>query len=244
MLGAEVGGQVAWLLPAALPRLRERFAPIPILVKPPIPGSTWLEETFQAIDPAVWKVQHVHTGRQPLQETVSVDGLYLKADAPLESASLKVNGVQAWPLDSLQSLTFTFDLSTLEDASAKGVIQVGLRLTDDAAYMLDCMIVAGISEGQLQCKVQSPAQLEALADPVGLTLDDRHTIELVFDPQNYSVQAFLDGRYLGSRELQSVEFWRGRTVQPVLLARLENLQLGTFQCRWYGMTITQQPGAE
>ena len=163
---------------------------------------------------------------------------------PEVTASLKVNGVQAWPLDSLQSLTFTFDLSTLEDASAKGVIQVGLRLTDDAAYMLDCMIVAGISEGQLQCKVQSPAQLEALADPVGLTLDDRHTIELVFDPQNYSVQAFLDGRYLGSRELQSVEFWRGRTVQPVLLARLENLQLGTFQCRWYGMTITQQPGAE
>ena len=222
--------------------LIEHFrTPTPTLVQPPSAGIAWLGEPFHDLDQTLWQVQHAYTGKQGLQENFSSGGLQLSAAAPVEQAELVLASTHSWALDAWQSESFTFAVSSLPAGQAASTLEFGLHLEENPDYLVSCQIVPKASQADVQCLVQSPARKDALSDVLPVSLDEQHTAMLVFDPQNYRLQFFLDGRLRGQTDIQGVEYWRGRSFQVDLKERLEGLQSGTFGCTWYELRVTGQP---
>ena len=201
-----------------------------------------MQDSFRAIDTNTrWQEQHYYTGQQAMQTTFSDAGLRLSAD-PLETdAVYQLDSLQSWPLDDLQSLSFSFSLSALDDPAAESALFFGLVLSQDSSYQLDCFIIPAKVDGRIQGQVQSPAQTVELSEAVPLSLGTKHTAALVFDPLTYSVQFFLDDQYQGQVEIQSVQYWRGRNFKLQIRDELQKLGSGSYSCQLETLNLAHQP---
>ena len=214
----------------------------PTPIRPPAATAFWMQDSFRAIDTNTrWQEQHYYTGQQAMQTTFSDAGLRLSAD-PLETdAAYQLDSLQSWPLDDLQSLSFSFSLSALDDPAAESNLFFGLVLSQDNSYQLDCLIIPAKVDGRIQCQIQSPGQTVALNEAVPLSLGIKHTATLVFDPLTYSVQFFLDDQYQGQVEIQSVQYWRGRNFKLQIRDELQKLGSGSYSCQLETLNLAHQP---
>jgi hypothetical protein len=234
-----LAGLIAVLIPTAKATL---LKPTPTSLHPPAAAAYWLKESFQTIDTTtLWQEKHYYTGQQALQAKLSETGLRLSASPLVNEAVFQLDSLQNWPLDKLQSLSFSFVLSAMQDPNANNILVVGLILSEDDAYHLDCVIIPTGTDGRIQCQIQSPEQNEALTDALPLTLDEKHTATLVFDPLTYTVQFFLDDQYYGQREIRAVEHWRARQFNLQVSDRLENLNAGSFSCELSSLNLAHRP---
>jgi hypothetical protein len=232
-------GFIAVLIPTAQ---RTILSPTPTSLRPPASGASWLQESFKAIDSASrWQEQHYYTGQQAMQTTFSGNILHLSASPVVTDAVFQLDSLQSWPLDELQSLSLSFGLSALDDPAAKNALVFGFYLSEDNSYRLDCLIVPAKTDGRIQCQVISPVQSEALSDAIPFSLGTQHTVTLVFDPLNYTLQFFLDDQYFGQREIQAVENWRTREFKLQIRAETQNLNSGSFSCELYSLSLAHQP---
>jgi len=156
-------------------------------------------------------------------------------------AVFQLDSLKSWPLDELQSLSLSFGLSALDDPAAKNALVFGFYLNEDNSYRVNCLIVPTKTDGRIQCLVKSPVQAEALSDAIPFSLGAQHTVTLVFDPLNYTLQFFLDDQYYGQREIQAVEHWRTREFKLQIRAETQNLNSGSFSCELYSLIIAHQP---
>jgi hypothetical protein len=156
-------------------------------------------------------------------------------------AFYQLESLQSWPLDELQSLSFSFVLSAMDDPAAKNALNLSLVLSEDSSYRLDCVTIPAKTEGKIQCQIQSPVQTEALSDAIPFSLGSRHTATLVFDPLTYSVQFFLDDQYHGRGEIQSVQYWRARNFNILIKDELQNMGSGSYSCELESLDLAHQP---
>jgi hypothetical protein len=223
-----------------IPDMVLRLTPTPI--HPPAATAFWLQETFRAEDTTTrWQEQHYYTGKQALQTEFLDSGLRLSAEPVVTDAVYQLDSLQSWPLDKLQSLSFSFVLSAMDDLSAKNALEVGLVLSEDSSYYMDCVIIPAKTEGKIQCQIQSPEHPEALSEAIPFSLGSRHTASLVFDPLTYSVQFFLDDQYHGRSEIQSVQFWRARNFNLMVRDELQNMNNGSYSCELENLDLAHQP---
>jgi hypothetical protein len=214
----------------------------PTAICPPAATAFWLRETFQPVDTTTrWQEQHYYSGKQALITEQSVSGLRLSAAPAVAEAVYQLDSRQSWPLDDLQSLTFSFTLTALDDPAAINALVVGLILSEDSSYQLECLIFTGKADGKVQCQIQSPEQTEALSNAVALSLDKKHTVTLGFDPQTYSIKFFLDNQYFGENEIKDVQYWRTRSINLHLQVRLQNMNSGVFSCELDNLDLAHQP---
>jgi hypothetical protein len=232
-------GFIAVLIPTAQKTI---LSPTPTSLHPPASGASWLQESFKAIDSTSrWQEQHYYTGQQALQTTFSGNGMHLSASPIVTDAVFQLDSLQSWPMDELQSLSLSFELSGLDDPAAKNALVFGFFLSEDNSYRLDCLIVPAKTDGRIQCQVKSPVQSEAFSDAIPFSLDAQHTVTLVFDPVNYTLQFFMDDQYYGQREIQAVEHWRTREFKLEIRAETQNLNSGSFSCELYSLSLAHQP---
>ncbi len=224
------------------PAKKYLFSPPTTPIQPPIATAFWLQEHFQGIDTvSTWKVQHYYSGQQTIQTILPGNMLRLTASPAVTDAVFQLDSLQDWPLDELQSISFSFALSAMTDLSAKSALTFSLYLSENSAYHLDCLIIPAEADGKIQCQVQSPNQHEALSDAVSLSLNTAHTATLVFAPSTYTVQFFLDDHYYGQREIQSVEYWRTRSFNLQIRNQVQNLSTGSFSCDLDSIILAHQP---
>jgi hypothetical protein len=232
-------GLITVLIPTAQKTI---LPPTPTSLHPPAAAAFWLQESFQNSNMTTrWQTQHYYSGKQALQTKFSSAGLRLFASPVVTDAVFQLDSLQTWPLDELQSLSFSFAMSALDDPAAKNALIFGLTLSEDNSYRLDCLIVPAKTDGRIQCQVQSPAQTVALSEAIPFSLSTQHTVTLVFDPLNYSLQFFLDNQYYGQREIQYVEYWRAREFNLQIRAETQNLNSGSFSCELYSLDLAHQP---
>jgi len=218
------------------------FTPTPTSIRPPAAIAFWLQESFQTIDTTTrWQEQHYYTGQQAIQTTFSGAALRLSASPVVTDAVFQLDSLQEWPLDELQSLSFSFALSALDDPSAKNALVFGLYLSEDSAYRLECLILPAETDGRIQCQIQSPTQTGALSEAVPLSLGVVHTANLVFDPLTYTLQFFLDDQYHGQGEIPAVEYWRTRSFKLQVRDQVQNLNSGSFSYEMYSLSLAHQP---
>ena len=218
------------------------FSPTPTSIRPPAAAAFWLQESFHAIDTTTrWQMQHYYTGLQAMQATFTGAGLRLSASPVVSEAVFQLDSLQDWPLDELQSLSFSFALSALDDPSAKNALVFGLYLSEDSAYRLECLILPAETDGRIQCQIQSPTQTGALSEAVPLSLGVVHTANLVFDPLTYTLQFFLDDQYHGQGEIPAVEYWRTRSFKLQVRDQVQNLNSGSFSYEMYSLSLAHQP---
>jgi hypothetical protein len=221
---------------------RSILSPTPTSLRPPAVAAFWLQESFESLDTTTrWQEQHYYTGRQAIQTTFSSSGLRLSASPLVTEAAFRLDSQQSWPLDELQSLSFSFAVSAMDDPAVNTVLAFGLYLNEDNLYRLDCLIIPAETDGRIQCQVQSPAQVEALSEAIPFSLDEKHIAILVFDPLTYSLQFFLDDQYYGQRAIQAVEYWRTREFKLQVRTEVQNLSSGSFSCDLYKLSLTHQP---
>jgi len=214
----------------------------PTAIRPPAATTFWLQESFQLVDTSSrWQEQHYYTGKQALKTEFSDAGLRLSAIPAVTEAVYQLDSLQSWPLDDLESLSFSFSLSAMDDPPAKSELVFGLALSEDSAYQLGCQIFPAKTEGRIQCQIQSPGQTEALSDAVPLSLNKKHTVTLVFDPQTYSVRFFLDDQYYGQNEIKYVQYWRTRSIVLHIQVRLQNMSSGSFACELESLNLAHHP---
>jgi len=232
-------GLIAVLFPTAKKSL---LAPTLTSLHPPAATAFWLQESFQNIDTTTrWQMQHYYTGQNAIQTIFSSAALRLSASPVISDAVFQLDSLQNWPLDELQSLSFSFALSAMDDPAAKNALVFGLYLSEDSSYRLDCLIIPAKMDGIIQCQIQSPEQTRALTAAVPFSLGVKHTATLVFDPLTYKLQFFLDDQYYGQGEIQAVEYWRTRSFKLQVRARLQNLSSGSFSCELYSLGLAHQP---
>jgi hypothetical protein len=214
----------------------------PTSLHPPAAGVFWLQENFETIDTAArWKEQHYYTGKQDIKVKTADHVLYYSASPVVTEAVHQLDSLQSWPLDELQTLSFSFAVSAMVDPTADNFLLIGLFLSEDNSYHLDCLVIPAETEGRIQCQVQSPTQSEALSEAIPVSLNTEHTAALVFDPLTYKLQFFMDDRYYGQREIQSVEYWRNRQVRLQVWAVVRKLNNGYFSCELSSLSLTHQP---
>jgi hypothetical protein len=232
-------GLITVLIPTAQKTI---LPPTPTSIHPQAAAAFWLQESFQNPDTTTrWQEQHYYTGQQPMQSTFSSAGLRLSASPLVTDAVFQLDSLESWPLDQLQRFAFSFALTAMDDPGANNVLVIGLYLSEDHSYRLDCLIVPAKTDGRIQCQVQSPAQTVALSEAIPFSLGAQHTVTLVFDPLNYSLQFFLDDQYYGQREIQFVEYWRAREFNLQIRAETQNLNSGSFSCELYSLDLAHQP---
>jgi hypothetical protein len=218
------------------------LSPAPTSLHPPVATAFWLQESFKNIDTsALWQDRHYYTGQQALQTKFSGSGINLSASPLVTEAVFQMDSLQAWPLDELQSLSFSYAVSAMDDLAAKNVLVIGLYLSEDNSYRLNCLIIPAEMDGRIQCQIQSPTQTEALSEAIPFTLDEKHMVILVFDPLTYSLQFFLDDQYYGQREIRAVEYWRSREFKLQVRTEVHNLSNGSFSCELYTLSLAHQP---
>jgi len=219
-------GLIAEILPIIPPIVSK---PTPTPIHPPTALAFWLQQSFQNIDTStVWHEQHYYTGKQALQSAYSNHGLRLSAYPVVTNAVYQLDSVQNWPLDDLQSLSFAFKLSALDDPLAKDALVVSLVLDEDNSYRLDCPVFTTGTGWKIQCQIQGPSQAEAVSEAVPVSVETDHSASLVFDPLNYTVQFFLDDRYYGKGLIKAVPYWRARNFKLQVRNELQNLNSGSF----------------
>lgn len=218
------------------------FSPTPTSIHPPATISFWLQESFHAIDTTTrWQMEHYYTGLQAMQATFTGAGLRLSASPEVTEAVFQLDSLQDWPLDELQSISFSFALSALDDPAAKNALLFGLTLSEDSDYRLECLILPARTEGIIQCQIKSPAQTTALSEAIPVSLGTRHTATLVFYPLTYTLQFFLDDQYYGQGEIQDVENWRTRSFKLQFRDQLQDLSSGSFSCEIFSVSLAHQP---
>jgi hypothetical protein len=234
-----------WRITLLLPIfIRQLHPPTPTSIQPPTVTAFWLQESFQTIDTTTrWQVQHFYTGHQAMQTSFSEEGLRLSASPMVNMAVFQLDSLQNWPLDELQSLSFSFAVSAMEDSTAKNELVFGLYLKEDNTYRLDCVILPVKFEEVIQCQIQSPGHFYALSNAVPVSSDKKHTATLVFDPLTYTLRFFLDERYYGQQEIPTADipFWRTRSFNLEVRDRLENMNSGTHSCKIYHLDLARQP---
>ena len=167
--------------------------------------------------------------------------MHLSASPVVTDAVYQLESMPSWPLDNLQSLSFSFTLSALDDPAAMNALVVGLVLTKDSSYHLDCLIYPTKTDGMIQCRILSPTQTSPLSEAVALTLGQKHIAILVFQPQDYSVQFFLDDQYQGQGEILSVPYWRVRNFKLQIKEELQNFNSGSFSSELESIDLAHQP---
>jgi hypothetical protein len=211
-------------------------------IRPPAATAFWLQESFQQINTSKhWQVQHYYYGRQTIQTNLPGAGLRLYAYPVVTDAVFQLDSLQSWPMDELQSLSFSFLLSGMSDPGAESSLVFSLYLSENSAYRLECVIIPAEAQGKIQCQVRSPAQTAPLSETAPLSLNTRHTASLVFDPHTYSLQFFLDDTYYGQRDIQAVEHWRSRNFKLQVMTRVKNMSTGTFSCELGALSLAHQP---
>lgn len=234
-------GLIAVMIPRGLkvlPKPTSTLTPI----HPPTDMVFWLQESFQSVDRNThWQIQHYYTGQQAIQASFTGDALRLSAEPFVKDAVYQLDSLSSWPLDKLQSLSFSFELSAMTDPGAKSALTFGLYLSEDHSYRLNCLIVPLETDGKIQCQIQSPEQAEPLSNSVSVSLDATHTATLAFDPHTYTFQFFLDGTYFGQREIQAVEYWRTRSFNLQVRHQIQNLSTGSLSCELTALSLAHQP---
>jgi len=214
----------------------------PTAIRPPAATAFWLQESFQSVDTSTrWQEQHYYTGKQAIQTEFVDSGLRLSAVPAVTEAVYQLDSRQSWPLDNLQSLTFSFALSALEDPTAINALTIGLVQSEDNSYQLECLVFTAKTEGRVQCQILSPGQKEALSEAISFSLNTKHTVSLVFDPYAYSVKFFLDDNFYGQSEIKDVQYWRARSINLHLQVRLQKMNSGAFACELEGLALAHQP---
>jgi len=234
-----LAGLIAVVIPAAQ---RTLILPTPTAVRPPAASAWWLQGTLQSTTTtSQWQVEHYYTGLQAMDVALAGDHLALSASPTVTDAVFQMDSAQAYPLDGLLSLSFSFSISKLTDGGAKNALVFGLFLNDDSSYRLACSIIPARSEGKIQCLLQDPTDTQALSDPVSLSLDTKHTAMVVFDPLTYTFQFFLDDQYYGQRAIQVVAYWRSRDFSVEVKDELQALTSGSFSSNWYALDLARRP---
>jgi hypothetical protein len=231
------------LIAVLIPTVQRTILPAaPTSPHSPVASVFWLQESFKNLDTtARWQKQHYYNGQQPIQTTFSSTGMRLSADPMVSEAVFQLDSQQIWPLDDLQSLSFSFALSALNDPAAKSALVIGLFLSEDSSYRLDCLIIPASTNGMIQCQVQSPTQVDALSAAVLFSLDAEHTATLAFDPSTYTVQFFLDDQFYGQNEIRSVEYWRTRSFKLHIRNQVQDMSSGSYSCELYSIFLAYQP---
>jgi hypothetical protein len=234
---------LAGLIAEIIPRIPKVVLNLtPTAIRPPTASAFWLNESFQNIDTSTrWQEQHYYRGKQPMQTRFSETGLTLMADPIVTEAVYGLESMKSWPLDQLQSLSFSFAMSGLVDPAAKNELIFGLILSKDDTYQLDCLVIPAKVDARIQCQIRTPAQSLALNEAVSLSLGKAHTARLIFYPQTYSVRFFLDEQYQGQGVIPSIEYWRGKNFKILISDELQNLSSGSFSSQLESCDLAHQP---
>lgn len=218
------------------------FVDTPTSVRPQSGTAFWLRETFVTLDTVRnWQASNPYNGDEAIRYTISDGALQLSAFPVVNEATFQLDSQESWPLDQLQSLSFSFFLASMADPEAIAGFSIEIYLTENENNRLSCHILSEKSIGKVQCIIQESDQKTAISNPETFSYNDWHTTVLVFDPLTYSLQFFLDDNLYGKAEIQSVEFWRTRQFKLRINNQLQNLNTGKYSCILDTINLAHQP---
>lgn len=211
-------------------------------LRPPAMEKLWLQESFDLLDTeTVWTQTHKFKGKNYFSIDLGQQDLQLSADAAVEDVIYELESREQWALDDLQALQASFNCDPLGSADAEAFISFQLVLTENPEYLVGCWIKPGQVSGTIQCFIKEPEEELMLSNAIPFSLKEWHTFALVFDPQKYAMQFFLDDEYYGEADIPDVKSWRERDFVLKVNAELQNLDQGNSLCRMDDVFLAEQP---
>jgi hypothetical protein len=203
-------------------------------------GPAWVDEAFFRLNADQWEETHRYLGQDPLMVDFSEDGLSLRAITSLEQAIYYLDYLETFPIESLQGFEVSFMIETLPDGEGESEVSYQLALAENPETLCGCRLILKDREVVMECYLEEPDQRMVLAGPASISLNETHTLTMVFLPESYVFRFFMDDVYFGRMPIASVEDWLAQSLTASIQVEGKNLDQNAFSLSLDHVKIFQQ----
>jgi hypothetical protein len=232
-----------FLAPKFLASLQSLLDPLKQNISPPAFQTSWLDETFTAIEPEIWHESNLFMGSNPLSVDLKNGKLVLHAGSETKHAIYRLESISEWSLDDLEGFQASFLLEPFQAEDSQASITYQIQLVDQPGYSFGCHAIPAATQATLQCEIQLPERKIAIRSRESLSLNEWHTLSLEFIPHTYVVRFFLDDSYFGQAAIPEVENWRSRGFIAGIQVEIENMRDGFFAFQLDSYKLARQEKA-
>jgi len=228
------------LLPQTLTLLasNDSFANI---ISPPEMNSYWLNESFDSYSNSLWKEKHIYKGTTPVNIDSINKEISILSELPVQEDIFQTSTTQSWPIDDLQALKISFKADSITELKAEVSIEVKIENAENQSLAVVCKAQPHENIGSMLCFIQDIEKKAVLSNEIPFTVGEWHTLTMVFIPNRFSVQFFLDNHFYGEIEIPSVEYWRDREFIVAFGSSVSNLEISPLSLTFDNILLSHQP---
>jgi len=244
LIGAALVIPGIYLMPHFMDSMRTLQMPVLSSVKAPSWNAFWLDESFTFLNTSsVWNETSLFRGRVPASTYTEDKNLSISAEPGTIQASYEIESIESWPLDSLEGFETSILMEKLEEPDAEAELRLQIELEENEGYFFGCGITPDRSTVEVECFIQEPEERVVLAIEQPLTPQDMHKLAVRFDPENYTIQVFVDDMYAGRAVIPTPADWRKSSFKLSLAADFGNLVYSGYSVNIFDISLAYQEQA-